>query len=616
MIQMTAKPNILVSVLLYILVHTCPICNATPTLHTYAYAYAIGDSAATDDSIIADNSPTAEPKLSNIPSTQTIDSDTQQPTLSGDTNQPNMAARDTAWVNASVMDSVRVNVAEGDTGKVETVGITPRPTYVALKNNLLYDAAATPNLQLEFRLAEHWTLMAGVGFNPFPRDDKKFPKWRHVLVELAPRYWFCGAFTRDFVSLNVGYSHYNVAGGTYPIGWMYKDVQTNRFQGDALLFGGSYGWMFPLTKHFSIELEGGVDGGVTWYDQFTCVHCGKQLAEKQKKWFAVPRLGVNLVVMLDDTKEDFEDRCDCQKLHVAPAQEETAVSEETAEETVLAVVPQQEDSVASGETTEEAETVEETDTAGEAVTADADEPREVAEPTLQQLREQIYAIEEQMAVQPSDSLWQEIDKIVAKQEAIAHKNQMSRLRDAILRPLPEFAPYDPNKRVETEPNCIYMHFDVDKTNVDRAYIHNDELMDSIVAVIREAKEDPTIEIKLIKIVGMASFDGPLEGNIRLGKSRAEALHDYLQERFHFDESMYRIYNGGECWQELRWYLEQESFPNKHEVMMTIDREPDVEIRELIIKNLDGGITYEYMRRHFQRYLRNLGTITVYYEEKK
>ena len=193
------------------------------------------------------------------------------------------------------------------------MGVYADPAYVALKNNLLYDAIATPNLQAEFRLDDHFTLQLGAGFNPFPLDDKVIPKWRHVEVEIAPRYWFCEAFTRDFLSMNMGYVHYNVAGGKYPIGWMYKDVQTNRFQGDALLLGASYGWHFALSPHFSIELEAGVDAGITWYQKYECVHCGKQLGNREHGWFALPRLGVNLVVLLGGDKENYEERCDCGK---------------------------------------------------------------------------------------------------------------------------------------------------------------------------------------------------------------------------------------------------------------------------------------------------------------
>lgn len=44
---------------------------------------------------------------------------------------------------------------------------------IALKNNLLYDIAATPNLSLEVILAEQWSIGFGAGFNPFPLKDTR-----------------------------------------------------------------------------------------------------------------------------------------------------------------------------------------------------------------------------------------------------------------------------------------------------------------------------------------------------------------------------------------------------------------------------------------------------------
>lgn len=612
MIFTSVKPNIFVRLVLCALFFAGATCNATPV--------------------------------------HALDSDTLQTVVESDTV---MVTSDTL---ALANDTI---VVEPDSLNEETD--TVRHAIAALKNNVLYDAIATMNLHAEFRLDEHWTLEAGVGFNPFPLDDKKFPKWRHIYVDITPRYWFCQAFTRDFVSVNLGYAHYNVGGGVYPIGWMYKPVQTNRFQGDALMFGASYGWVFPITPFFSIELEGGVDAGVTWYDQFTCVHCGKQLAEKQKAWFGLPRLGVNLVVLLDDNKPDFEDRCDCNKLHPYEEPADTVVVSDTIvalTDTIVEpadTVPAPIDTIAEP-TVEQVIIATLKDTASLMDTIDmpakdtvAAEPvvpiipiiaplvvpqdtviepvEPIVEPDYEteyipeteiineKLRQRIHEIEKELGANPSDAQWVIIDSLVNQQTEVAHTDQIRRLRSAVLRPLEEFEPYDPNQRIEKAPSSIFMHFDVDKSHVDRSFIHNDELMDSIMNVIDDALNDPTIEIKLIKIVGMASFDGKLATNEKLGASRAQALHDYIQHRFNFPEDMFRIYNGGECWRELRWYLSQEEFPNKEKVLDAIDNEPDVEKREWIIKRLDKGRIYKYMRTHFNRYLRNLGTITVYYVEK-
>ena len=145
---------------------------------------------------------------------------------------------------------------------------------VALKNNLAYDAALTPNLELEFVLAPRWTMEIGAGFNPFPLKDTQFPKWRHVSAWVAPRYWFCHAFHRDFISVNAAYAMYNVAGNAWPVAWMYPQVKDSRYEGHAAMAGVSYGWHFAISPHFSVELEGGVDAGYSWFTQYECKHCG------------------------------------------------------------------------------------------------------------------------------------------------------------------------------------------------------------------------------------------------------------------------------------------------------------------------------------------------------
>ena len=146
----------------------------------------------------------------------------------------------------------------------ENSNVSEKKEVVALKNNLFYDAMATPNLELEVLLDPKWTMEFGVGFNPFPLNDEKYPKWRHLVVSVAPRYWFCHPFNRGFFSFNAAYAHYNVAGDAYPVAYMYKQVRENRYQGDAVMAGVSFGWHFPISPHFSIELEGGADAGYTW----------------------------------------------------------------------------------------------------------------------------------------------------------------------------------------------------------------------------------------------------------------------------------------------------------------------------------------------------------------
>lgn len=423
---------------------------------------------------------------------------------------------------------------------------------IALKNNLLYDAAATPNLQLEIRLTPHWSLEVGAGFNPFPLDDKVLPKWRHVSAWIAPRYWFCHVFNRGYISANLAYAHYNVAGNAYPIAWMYNQVKDYRYQGDAIMAGASYGWHFAITPHFSIELEGGLDAGYSWYDQFECKHCGTKKATSGR-WLLLPKLGVNISVPIGGDEYSFAKRCDCEKLEE------------------------------SGESREESE-------------------------------ESRPAFERINFLRAARSYFPEPEQLVASVPVFQVKaDKMQHLRSRLLRSEEEYEPYDINTPLSADPRNVFIFFDVDVTKMDRAFLHNDLLMDSIITILGEAMADSTIHISRIQIVGFASFDGRQAYNWSLAANRAKTIKEYMQSLYPLNDSIFTLCNGGESWAELKYHLQQVNFDGQPEVLRIIDEVPDLDQREADIKRLRNGGTYRYMRDELKRILRNLGCITIYIE---
>ena len=74
-------------------------------------------------------------------------------------------------------------------------------------------------------------------------------------------------------------------------------------------------------------------------------------------------------------------------------------------------------------------------------------------------------------------------------------------------------------------------------------------------------------------------------------------------------------NGGESWAELRYQLDKVDFDGKDAVINIIDDEPSYDEREKMIKSYRNGGTYRYMRDRLKKILRNLGCITIYYENK-
>ena len=432
-----------------------------------------------------------------------------------------------------------------------------KPEIVALKNDLLYDAILTPNLELEFRLNSHWSMEFGAGFNPFPLNAESYPKWRHVAAWIAPRYWFCNTFNRGFISFNVAYAHYNVAGGNYPIGWMYKQVKRERYQGDAIMFGISGGWHFAISPHFGIELEWGVDAGHTWFDSFECKHCGEPLSSG-KGWFALPKLGINLVVPLGGDKVSFDKRCDCEKIDMD-------LPEVT--DTTLVVVP---DTIIPAPTVDTIVTV---------------------------VRDTVISEREVEGIDTNSA-------------------EMKKLRAGVFRDASEYVPYDVNTALSSDPRNVFLHFEVNVTALDRNFIENAKTLDSIAYLIGDALADSALQITHIQIVGFASFDGRVAYNEKLAGGRAKAMKEFFQERYpELPDSIFAVCNGGESWAELRYHLSQETFEGRDEVLAIIDNEPNADKREQQIKKLHNGATYRYMRDKLRHILRNLGCITVYCEVK-
>ncbi len=165
--------------------------------------------------------------------------------------------------------------------------------HVTLSNNLLYDAAMTPNLRVGVRMAPHWSVGLNGGYRPWPADDAKSRKWKHLLIAPDLRYWTDSVNVRHFFGVNLIYSHYNVADVTFPFG-MWKDVRDERRQGDLGAVGLYYGYSWPLGRFWNIEAHIGAALAYTKYDRFECGHCGTTMGDASK-FFVLPQAGLSIV---------------------------------------------------------------------------------------------------------------------------------------------------------------------------------------------------------------------------------------------------------------------------------------------------------------------------------
>lgn len=164
---------------------------------------------------------------------------------------------------------------------------------VAVRNNIMYDISLTPNVGFDVRIAPKWTLGLNAGYRPWPTDDSKTRKWKHILVAPELRHWNDSIFHRTYWGLNLIYSHYNVGDVKFPFG-MYSAVRDHRLQGDLAAVGAFYGRSWRLNRFFRLEAELGMGIGYTWADKYDCPHCGSYVG-RDDKVFLIPKLVLNIV---------------------------------------------------------------------------------------------------------------------------------------------------------------------------------------------------------------------------------------------------------------------------------------------------------------------------------
>ncbi len=163
---------------------------------------------------------------------------------------------------------------------------------VAIKNNLLYDATATPNLQLEFATGQRTTLELGAGLNLFEFSDNK--KAKHLLIQPEFRWWTCDVFNGHFFGIHAHGAQFNVGGWDIPVGRL-EAFKDSRYQG--YLYGGgiSYGYQWILSPRWNLETSIGAGYAKIHYDEYPCADCGTKVSDGKYDYWGVTKAVISLI---------------------------------------------------------------------------------------------------------------------------------------------------------------------------------------------------------------------------------------------------------------------------------------------------------------------------------
>ena len=185
-----------------------------------------------------------------------------------------------------------------------TVYVAPeecRPFYMALKTNLLYDAAFTPNIGIEFYLGRRWSIGANWMY-AWWKNDSKHQFWRIYGGDLElRRYIGRRSKEKPLTGHHIGFygqiATYDFSFGER--GYMGGEPGGNIFDKPSYGGGISYGYSAPIARRLNLDFTIGVGYLGGEYKEYLPIDdCYVWQSTKQRHWIGPTKAEISLVWLI------------------------------------------------------------------------------------------------------------------------------------------------------------------------------------------------------------------------------------------------------------------------------------------------------------------------------
>lgn len=116
----------------------------------------------------------------------------------------------------------------------------------------------------------------------------------------------------------------------------------------------------------------------------------------------------------------------------------------------------------------------------------------------------------------------------------------------------------------------FIDFPVNRTEIYSDYRKNPVELAKIIATIDSVRNDSDIEVRRITIKGYASPEGSYSNNTRLAKGRTEALKQYVNSLYRFENDFIATDYEPEDWAGLRRFVEHSDLAGRSGILELID----------------------------------------------
>ena len=158
-----------------------------------------------------------------------------------------------------------------------TAGVSGAQEISVSTNIADYAGAGTLNIEAGYGIARHWSLSAGVKYNPYSfgsNGDLRFRRQR--LYSAGARWWPWHIYSGWWVDARLQYQEFanTESGGLQPLS-LSAGGGGPTTEGDRYGAGILAGYSHMLGRHFNLDFGAGIWGGWSSYVTYTCPTCGR-----------------------------------------------------------------------------------------------------------------------------------------------------------------------------------------------------------------------------------------------------------------------------------------------------------------------------------------------------
>lgn len=175
-----------------------------------------------------------------------------------------------------------------------------------------------------------------------------------------------------------------------------------------------------------------------------------------------------------------------------------------------------------------------------------------------------------------------------------------------LPPIPQLVfltPQVETSKIREEKGSAYIDFPVNVTAIYETFGNNTVELNKIVETINTIKNDTNVTITNISIHGYASPDGPYKLNEKLARKRTQAVKEYVNRLYPFDETHIQTEYTPEDWEGFEAFLCDTTFQEKEAILKTVTSSIHPDRKESKLKKQFPAF-YDFVLKHWFILLRH------------